>query len=198
MDAGRVDDHPAAGAQHLPVVDQAVRPQVPRGHPGAGDGAQVHQGPSARTVPQQGVFRRRRVWHRRREPQILRAWRGSSDVERSRDHRRAGQGAVALFADRRCRGCGRPGRGGDRADEGDRQDFLRRGGVGRPQGGQAGARAQPEQRTVFHRLGAAPARKSDRRTEPPARSMDDDRHQDAGRRRYGDPRQRARPTRRGR
>ena len=31
-------------------------------------------------------------------------------LERSGDHRRAGQGAVALFADRRCRGRGRPRR----------------------------------------------------------------------------------------
>ena len=67
LDAGRVDDHPAARAQHLPVVDQAVRPQVPRGDPGAGDGAQVHQGPGARALSQQGLFRRRRVRHRRRE-----------------------------------------------------------------------------------------------------------------------------------
>ena len=42
------------------------------GDPGAGARAQVHQGPDPRTLPQQGLFRRRRLRHRRRQPQVLR------------------------------------------------------------------------------------------------------------------------------
>ena len=64
VEPGRIDHHPAAGAQHLPVEHPHLRPQGPRDDPGDGDGAQIHQGPDPRALSQQGLFRRRRLRHR--------------------------------------------------------------------------------------------------------------------------------------
>ena len=63
----------------------------------------VLQGPDPRALPQPRLFRRRRLWHRCRQPDLLRSWRRPAEPRRGGDHRRAGEGAVQLFADRRRR-----------------------------------------------------------------------------------------------
>ena len=94
--------------------------------------AQVRQGPDPRAVPQPGLFRRRRLWHRRRQPDLLRPWRGTAEPGRGGDHRRAGQGAVELFADRRRRGRARPRRRSARLDGRERLRRAVGGGRRRP------------------------------------------------------------------
>ena len=59
---------------------------------------------------------------------LLRPWRRPAEPRRSGDHRRAGQGAVQLFADRRCRGRPRPRRRGAQVDGRQRLHQRRRGG----------------------------------------------------------------------
>ena len=61
-------------------------------------------------------------------PPVLRPWRGPSDAVGGRGGRRPGQGAVALFADRRRRGGDRPCRRGHPADAGNGQDHRGAGG----------------------------------------------------------------------
>ncbi len=56
------------------------------------------QGRDSGAVPEQGLFRRRRLRDRFRQPQVLQPPRDRAQPARSRDHRRAGQGPVALFA----------------------------------------------------------------------------------------------------
>ena len=129
VEAGRIDDHPAAGAQHLPDQQPHLRAQGQGSRAGARARGQILQGPDPRALPQPRLFRRRRLWHRRRQPDLLRPWRRAAEPERGGDHRRAGQGAVQLFADRRRRGRARPRRGGDQLDG--RERLPQRGGGGR-------------------------------------------------------------------
>ena len=68
LDAGRLDHHPAAGAQHLPDQQPHLRPQGQGRRAGAGAGAQILQGPDPRALSEPRLFRRRRLWHRRRQP----------------------------------------------------------------------------------------------------------------------------------
>ncbi len=105
LEAGRLDHHPAARPQHLPDQQPHVRPQDSRGDPRSGAGAALHQGPDPRALPQPRLFRRRRLWHRRRVAALLRPFGAHPEPARGRDHRRPGQGAVQLFADRRRRRC---------------------------------------------------------------------------------------------
>ena len=114
--AGRLDHHPAARPQHLPDQRPQLRPQGPRGHIGAGAGVALLQGPDPRALSQPGLFRRRRLRHRRRLAPVLRSQRHRAQRRRGRDHRRPGQGAVQLFADRRRRGRAQPRRGRPRPD----------------------------------------------------------------------------------
>ena len=120
-----LDDHAAARAQHLPDQQPQLRAQDQGSDPRARARAQIHQGPDPRALPEPRLFRRRRLWHRRRLAEILRPWRRPSEPRRSGDHRRPGQGAVQLFADRRRRGGARAlGRGP--ADDGQERLHQRR------------------------------------------------------------------------
>ena len=122
-----LDHHPAARAQRVPQLQPHARPQAARGVLALALGGQVLQGADPRALPQQGLFRRRRLRHRFRQPQLLQpSRRASCQPGRGGDHRRAGQGAEPLFAHRRCRGRGRPRRGGARADARARRDQRRR------------------------------------------------------------------------
>ena len=107
-----LDDHPAARPQHLPDEQPQLRPQDQGSDPRARARAEIHQGPDPRALSEPRLFRRRRLRHRRRVAEVLRPWRRSAEPGRSGDHRRAGQGAVQLFANRRHRGGAIPlGRG---------------------------------------------------------------------------------------
>ena len=166
--------------------------KIREGDPGARAGAQVHQGPDPRALSQPGLFRRRRLRHRRRVAEILRPRRRPSEPGRSGDHRRAGQGAVQLFADRRRRGRARPRRRRARRRWSRTASSRRR----RAAAGRSGERPhpadhQPEQRPLFHRLGAAAARHADRRDERADRRLDDARSGHAG----APPTRRSAPTR---
>ena len=99
-----LDDHPAARAQHLPDQQPQLRPQAQGSDPRARARAEILEEPDPRALSQPRLFWRRRLWHRRRVAEVLRPWRRPSESRRSGDHRRAGQGAVQLFADRRRRG----------------------------------------------------------------------------------------------
>ena len=141
-----------------------------------------------RTLSQQGLFRRRQLRHRRRVAQILRPWRRPSEPRRGGDHRRPGQGAVQLFADRRRR------RPRSAAPAVVLQTMVETGKISQaqadrrqPRRRQARARARAEQRALFHRLGAAPALDADRRHHRPARRVDDARSRHAAPGRSHDP-----------
>ncbi len=169
---GRIDHHPAAGAQHLPDQQPDVRPQGQGGGAGAGPGAEIHQGPDPRALSQPRLFRRWRLWHRRRQPDLLRPWRRAAEPGRSGDHRRTGQGAVQLFAHRRCRGGTWSRR---RGAEFNGREWLPAS-LGRCRSrscrNQGPAGGQAEQRSIFHRLGPAAARHADRRNQRSDRRLD--------------------------
>ncbi len=173
LDPGRLDHHPAARPQHLPDQQPHLRPQGPRGRAGAGARAALLQGPDPRALSQPGLFRRRRLRHRRRLAPLLRPQRRDPEPVRSGDHRRPGQGAVQLRADRRRRGGAQPGRGRHPADAGEWRHQPRRG--RRRRAGRGADRPDPEaeQRPLFHRLGAAAARHADRRDGRADRGVDD-------------------------
>ena len=84
---------------------------------------------------------------------------------RGGDHRRPGQGAVQLFADRRRRGRAQPRRRRARPDGAERRDHAgRRRAAADPADVQLVADAERQNSDpLFHRLGAAPARHADRR-----------------------------------
>ena len=86
-------------------------PQAARGGAGDGAGGEVLQGADPRTLPQQGVFRRRSIRHRFSASRRFFSHPADRALERGRggDHRRIGQGAEPLRAHRRCRCRGRPG-----------------------------------------------------------------------------------------
>ena len=65
---GRIDDHPAARPQHLPDQQVRARPQDQGSDRRAGARAEILEGADPRAVPEQGLFRRRQLWHRRRQP----------------------------------------------------------------------------------------------------------------------------------
>ena len=144
VEAGRIDHHPAAGAQHLPDQQPDLRPQGQGRRAGAGAGAQILQGPDPRALPEPRLFRRRRLWHRRRQPDLLRPWRRAAEPGRSGDHRRPGQGTVQLFADRRRRGRARPRRRRAEFDGRKRLPAGIRRGRSRPGRDQGPARGQAE------------------------------------------------------
>jgi hypothetical protein len=64
-----------------------IGPQAARDDPGAGDGDEIQQGADSRAVSEQGLFWRRGLWRRCREPPILRSWCGRYHAGRSDDHR---------------------------------------------------------------------------------------------------------------
>ena len=190
--AGRIDDHAADHAQHLPHQQLHRRAQDPRNHPGDGDGMEVFQAPDPRTLSQPRLFRRRRLWHRCRGAQVLRPFRHAAVAGRGRDPGRAGEGPVQLFAER-----GPAGRGRSRADRAGRdarcrQDQLSRTGRYRSGRRRAGARTQAQQRALFHGLGAGAARYADRRDDRADRRLYHARSRHAARRRRCDPAQHAR------
>ncbi len=187
LDSGRVDDHAAARAQRLPEQPEEVRAQVPRMDPGVRARAQVQQGPDPRTLPQQSLLWRRRLWDRRRVAQVLRPRGGPPVAGRSGGNRRARQGTVQLFADRGCRGGDGPRGRRAEDDGGNRRHQRERGRRCRCAGAQTGARAEAEQRPLLHRLGLAAARHADRRDRGTARGVDDARPVDAARCRCRDP-----------
>ena len=181
LGAGRVDHHPAARAQHLPDQQPHVRPQGQGSDPRAGDRAEILEEPDPRALSQPRLFRRRRLWHRRRVATFLRPQRTTLSPRRSGDHRRPGQGPVQLFADRRRRGRPRP-LAGRAATRWSRTASSRRRprGAGRSGRDQDPAGDQAEQRPLLHRLGAAAARHSDRRDQRADRRLDDARSRHAG------------------
>ena len=165
---GRIDHHPAARPQHLPEQRPHLRPQDARGDPGAGARMALLQGPDPRTLSQPRLFRRRRLRHRRRLAPLLRPQRDRAQHRRGGDHRRPGQGAVQLFADRRRRGGARPRPGRARADGREWRDHPGRGRRRRSRRDPARPHhPAAEQHPLFHRLGAAPARHVDRRDRAP-------------------------------
>ena len=62
--AGRLDADPAARQEPVPDPGAHRLAQDPGGDPGALAGAQLRQGPDPRTLPQPGLFRRRRLRRR--------------------------------------------------------------------------------------------------------------------------------------
>ena len=173
---GRYLDHqPAAGAQRLPQQQPVARPQAARGDPRHGARVEVFEGADPRALSQQGLFRRRRLWHRFGQPQVLQPSRNRALGRRGGDHRRAGQGAQPLFAYCRCRCRGRPRQRGAAADEGTGAHFARR--HRRSQRSAAEGRGRAELGALFHRLGAAAARHA------AARNLRADRGVDHARRR---------------
>ena len=179
--------------------NRTLRAQGQGGHPRARARAQVQQGSDPRALSQPRLFRRRRLRDRRGLAQILRARRRSSEPRRSGDHRRTGEGALELFADRRRRSGEGPFQRRPSDDGDERLHHSRSGRGGRPGEGPNPANDQQQQRPLFHRLGASPARHADRPDDGPDRRLDDARSRNAGRRRQGDPRQcpRRRPGRAG-
>ena len=143
---------------------------------------EILEGPDPRTLPEPRLFWRRRLWHRRRVTPLLRPSGERAQPARSRDHRRARQGAVELFAHRGRRGGARAraGRSPPDARAGRDRRCASRG--GRSRGDQVRAGAQAEQRPLLHRLGAAAARDADRRNGRADRGLDDARPPDAARR----------------
>ena len=70
--AGRLDPDAAARQEPLPHPGAHRLAQDPGGDPGALARAQLLQGRDPRTLPQPGLFRRRRLWRRGRRPALLR------------------------------------------------------------------------------------------------------------------------------
>ena len=191
--ARAVDHHPAARAQHLPDQQPHLRPQDEGSGAGAGDRAQVHArtrssssistasisaaapmastppaGPSSATAPTSSASAKRRsspAWSRRR-PTIRRP-------PTSRPPSAAPGVVLNSMVDERLHHAGR----------------RRRRSI-RPRS--RSSRRQAEQRPLFHRLGAAPARHADRRDQRADRRVDDARSRHAGARPTG----RSTPTRR--
>ena len=187
-----VDDHPAARPQHLPDQQPELRPQVQGSHPGARAGAQVQQGADPRALSEPRLFRRRRLRHRRGIAALLRPRRRSPEPRRGGDHRRPGQGAVQLFADRRRRGGARTARASSLQTMAKNGFISEADGAGRRSGANPDpADDQAEQRPLLHRLGAAAARHADRPDAGPDRRLDHARSRNAGSRRQGHLRKRA-------
>ena len=177
---GWIDHHPAACPQHLSNQQPDIWTQDQGSDPGARARTQVFQEPDPRALSQPGLFRRRSLWHRCREPDFLRPSGNPHQPGRGDDHRRAGQGPVELFADRRRRGGAGPRRRGSKCDG---QERLHHPGTGRQRRSRADRRAaerEAEQHSLFYRLGTAAARHADRRDQRPDRRLDHARHADAG------------------
>ena len=123
--------------------DRSFARKVREGISGAGAGMALLQGPDPRALSQPRLFRRRRLRHRRRLAPLLRPQRHRAQRRRGGDHRRPGQGAVQLFADRRHRGRAQPRRRRPRPDGAERRDHAGRGG-----GGQSARRPDRPQTTA--------------------------------------------------
>jgi len=94
-------------------------------------GEQVQQGPDPRTLSQQGLLRRRCLWHRCGEPQVLRSPGDRAFDSRSGDHCGPCQSTVQLLSDSRRQGGHRARHGRAGGDGQERCDYPGRGRCGR-------------------------------------------------------------------
>ena len=113
--AGRLDADAAARQEPVPDPGAHRLAQDPGGDPGALAGAQVHQGPDPRTLPQPGLFRRRRLRRRGGGAALFRQARHARDARGSRDAGRPRQAPSRLApepqpeaAQARADSCSRP------------------------------------------------------------------------------------------
>ena len=102
--AGRLDHHPAARPQHLPDQQPHLRPQDQGGDPGAGARAQFSKDQILELYLNRVYFGGGAYGIDAASRRFFGHSATSSEPRRSGDHRRPGQGAVQLFADRRRRG----------------------------------------------------------------------------------------------
>ncbi len=93
--AGRLDADAAARQEPVPDPGAHRLAQDPGGDPGAVAGAQVHQGPDPRTLPEPGLFRRRRLWRRGGGAALFRQARPRRDARGGRRAGRPRAGALA-------------------------------------------------------------------------------------------------------
>ncbi len=150
---GRLDHHPAAGAQPVPQPGPEHPAQGAGADPGGVAGDQVLQEGDPRPLPQPRLFRRRRLWHRGGGPPLLQQARLPAHRRRGRPAGRDDEEPDALQSAQRHRPRRAPGHGGARRDG---QDPRHHPGPARQRLRPAGAGvAHPGQpaRPVLRRLG---------------------------------------------
>ena len=155
--AGRLDNLAAAGAQHLPQQQQDRHAQAARSSAGDGARMEVFQRRDPGALSQQGLFRRRGLRRRFRISQIFRPSRHRYFAAGSGNHRRTGQGALALFTDCRCQGRSRPRQSRARRVAGQWHYRRGRSGGGELRRSQVRSGRRAEFRALLHRLGAPAA-----------------------------------------
>jgi penicillin-binding protein 1A len=95
--ARRLDHHPAAGPQPVPQPCPELSPQGPGTDPGRLAGAEVLQEADPGALPEPGLFRGRRLWHRGRLAALFQQARRPADDRRGRPAGRPDEGPGALF-----------------------------------------------------------------------------------------------------
>ena len=101
--AGRLDHHPAARQEPVPVAGPHHGAQARRGDVRHLARAALHQGRDPRALSQPGLFRRGHLWRRGCGAALFRTLGAFRDLDAGGAACRPAQGSVALCADAQCR-----------------------------------------------------------------------------------------------